>query len=183
MAIRGWGGLCLDLDGGNTSGGGVQVWMCGASDSVNQKWTVSANGEIKFGSTNKCLTVPSSGTGQVTVTSCSGSSRQRFKFGTSVDVSQQNIVSVAFPTKCLDVEAAWDSDYLSGQTLPINGLRVNIFDCVNQQFNQKFNFSGSLVNGHGFCLDGAQTSGASLFQHTCDGTASQRWDYYLMTTP
>jgi hypothetical protein len=184
VAIRGWGGLCLDLSQGNTNGGLVRLWACDEISGVNQKWTVTPASEIRFGNTNSCLTVPSSGTGQLYVTACANISRQKFRFGTSTSSSQQNIISQAFSTKCLDSQGWYDSDYTNGFGLPLNGQAINLIPCNNVQFNQKFNFTGALVNGHGLCLDrGSADNGSALTQRPCTGGEAQLFDYYLRTEP
>jgi hypothetical protein len=176
--IRGYG-MCLDLAGGNTSGGLVQSWTCGALSGSNQRWTLTSAGEIRFGNqfSNSCLTVPSSGSGQLTVTTCSGNSRQKFGFGNS----NQQITSSAFPSKCIDVASVLDSSYVSGVGLPAHGAAVTLFDCLSGQFNQKWNFSGQVFNLlHARCLSrDSDDNGASLHINACSTTDErQRFDYY-----
>jgi hypothetical protein len=181
VSIRGWGGLCFDLVGGNTNGGVVQLWACGALGGQNQKWTIvheNSAWRIKFGTQNKCLTVPTSGSGQLFVTTCNGSAAQGFGF----TVLSHQIYSTAFfpGQKCLDAAGHNDSEYLSGMGMPSNGQAINLFNCSMVPFNQKFNFTGSLVNDHGFCLDrGVGNNGTSLTQQSCNGSDQQMWDYYV----
>jgi hypothetical protein len=60
--------------------------------------------------------------------------------------------------------------------MPSNGQAINLFNCSMVPFNQKFNFTGSLVNDHGFCLDrGAGNNGTSLTQQSCSGSDQQMW--------
>jgi hypothetical protein len=184
--IRGWGGLCLDLANGNTNGGVVALWICGAFGGINQKWTISSFGDvgsrIKFGNTNSCLTAPASGSGQLFVSECSALTRQKFSLGDALVESQQNIRTFAFSGKCLDSQGWWDSDYTNGFGIPLNGQAINLINCSSVQFNQKFNFTGNLVNGHGLCLDrGSGDNGSVLRQETCSGSENQIFDYYLMT--
>jgi hypothetical protein len=176
-------GKCLDLDGGNTNGGGVQAWDCGAADwSGNpggfQKWFVplgSTTPTIQFANVNqKCLTAPAAGSGQLTVTDCNGSNLQQFIF-----VGGQ-IVSNAFPTKCLDIMSELDSSYMSGNGGPANGQPVQLFSCTSAQFNQKWSFSGQLLNNQfNGCLtrlnDG---NGAKLQVQNCSSSTNQVFDYY-----
>ncbi len=174
--IRGFG-KCMDLVNGNTSGGAVQSWDCGALGGANQKWRLTALGELRFGQSGSCMTVPSSGSGPVTVTTCSGISRQKFTFGNA----DHQIVSQAFPTKCLDVQAVLDSDYTPGGVgLPVNGAPVQLFNCMSSQFNQKWNFSGQLFNNlHGRCLQRSSGgNGAWLSVQPCGVSELQVWDYY-----
>jgi hypothetical protein len=187
VLIRGWGGLCLDLHNGDTSGGTVQLYYC--HNGSHQKWTLTAAGEIRYrdGSTSKCLTMPSSGSGPVTVTSCatSGSTaqRQRFSFGSfqgsgRADTLHQ-IISNAFP-KCLDAQAPWDADYVTGHGIPLNGQSVQAFDCTADQFNQKFNFTGPIVNDYGLCLDRRNGRNNTVpTQAACNGSESQVFDLYF----
>jgi hypothetical protein len=175
-------GKCLDLAGGNSSGGAVQAWDCGALGGVNQRWTIapkpSGTPEIRFGGplSVACLTAPASGTGQLTVTTCNGSDRQKFSFANA----NQQISSVAFPTKCVDLQGELDDDYLAGYGLPTNGAPVQLFDCSAKQFNQKWNFSGEIYNyQHVACLprDGGG-NGDDLSIGPCNGSEAQLFDYY-----
>jgi hypothetical protein len=182
VLIRGWGGMCLDLAQANINGGLVSLWICGAFGGVNQKWTMSVIGEIKFGDTNGCLTAPANGTGQLTVTTCSGANSQKFGFGSNGTDSQQQIKSLGFPGKCLDSQGWFDSDYTNGSGIPQNGQAINLVNCNNVQFNQKFNFSGRLVNGFGLCLDrGSGANGSALTQRPCSSVEGQIFDYYFRT--
>jgi hypothetical protein len=180
--IRGWGGLCLDLANGNPNGGLVSLWVCGAFGGNHQKWTITGSREIRFGNTSGCLTAPPSGSGQLFVSACTGIDRQKFGFGSGTLTSQQSITSVAFAGKCLDSQGWFDSDYTNGFGLPRNGQAINLDNCKNVQFNQKFNFTGNLVNGWGLCLDrGAGHNGSALRQQTCSSSENQVFDYYFRT--
>lgn len=176
--IRGWGGLCLDLD---TNTGLVQLNYC--HDGSNQKWTISDIGQIKAGtgSTNKCLTAPSSGSGQMFVTNCfSSSARQRFLFGTRDGVGEGQIGIEGFAGQCLDAAGPLDSSYLAGSGLPTNGQPVNAYNCIDAQFNQKFNLSGALQNGYGLCFwRRGGTNNVQAAQETCDGGDAQIFDIYF----
>jgi hypothetical protein len=174
-------GQCMDLNGANTNGGGVQTWECGAMGGANQRWfiTRAAIPEIKFGSpsSTSCLTVPTSGTGQLTVTPCDGSTHQKFRMANS----DGQIVSDAFPSLCLDIQSELDSSYMSGFGGPRNGQMVQLHACAAGQFNQKWNFSGEIYNTHwNGCLSrtAATTQGSKLFVGPCDGSMEQRYDYY-----
>lgn len=176
MYIRGYG-KCMDLANGNTNGGTVQSWDCGAAGGQNQKWRLTTSGELRFGQTSSCLTVPAGGSGTVRVYSCTGASNQKFTFGNS----NQQIVSQAFPTKCLDVQSVVDADYTPGGIgLPANGAVVQLYDCLSAQYNQKWNFSGEVFNNlHGRCLERSDPgNGASLKVQPCVGSENQMWDYY-----
>lgn len=175
VQIRGWGGMCLDLAGGNTNGGLAQLWIC--TGGSNQLWTLTAAQEIRFGNSGSCLTAPTSGSGQLFVTSCNGSTSQKFTFGDGYE----SIYTLASGTKmCLDAQSPFDVDYLNGVGIPSNGQRVQVFTCIPRQFNQKWNLSGSLQNGYGLCLDRGvvEGNGVSLKASTCTGVDAQVWDYH-----
>jgi len=183
-------GKCLDLAGGNTSGGGVQAWDCGADSGANQKWYIARSvfpdtGEIRFGgspSSTSCLTAPASGVGQLTVTPCNGSARQRFHIATP----NQQIMPDTDLGQCLDIQSELDSNYMSGVGGPANGQPVQLHACSAVQFNQKWNFSGAIMNDmliNGLvpgCLtrQNDSTQGSQMGIGVCNGNNSQRFDYY-----
>jgi hypothetical protein len=176
--IRGWGGLCLDLNGGDTNGGVVQLWYCGAYGGANQKWTITNSHEIRFGNTSKCLTAPLSGSGQLTVGSCTGFSRTKWYFGTDIDDENPGQLVSGRDGQCIDAAGPLDSEYVAGVGLPYNGQPVNIYPCIPEQFNQKFNFSGSIVNDYGLCLDRRNGHNNTVpTQAVCTGGDSQVFDY------
>jgi hypothetical protein len=179
VAIRGFG-LCMDLAAGNTAGGLVQGWECLGNG--NQRWSINTNGEIRFAGTSKCVTVPSSGEGQLTVTNCvgiNGSDHQKFTF----DQGNAQIRSRAFPTKCIDLMNESDTSYLQGNGLPNNGSPIHLHTCRSTQTNQKWNFSGQIVAAGISCQPGCLTrnstaNGSTLTVTTCNGSDAQVWDYY-----
>jgi hypothetical protein len=183
--IRGYG-KCMDLAGGNTNGGGVQAWDCGALGGGNQKWfiTRAAVPEIRFGgasSSTKCLTAPSSGSGQLTVTTCNGSNLQRFRLANT----DQQIVSDAFPSLCLDIQSELDSSYMSGVGGPANGQIVQLHACSAGQYNEKWNFSGEIASslpiiGATACLarEHYWNQSSKLTLANCNGGIEQTFDYY-----
>jgi hypothetical protein len=178
--IRGWGGLCLTLIGGNTSGGRVHLWYCGADSGANQKWTITAGKEIRFGdgSTAKCLTRPTAASTdtQLYVTNC-GSTRQIFDFDLDTDDSKVSQIVAHSYGDCLDAAGPLDSEYLAGIGLPTNGQPVVAYTCLPKQFNQKWFITGSLKNDYGFCLDRDNDNNGTLFrQRACDGSNSQIFD-------
>jgi hypothetical protein len=185
-------GKCLDLNGGNTNGGGVQAWDCGALNGANQKWYIKRSvfpdtGEIRFGGSPgsaSCLTVPASGSGQLTVTPCNGSGRQRFHIATA----NQQIISDTFLSSCLDIQSELDSTYMSGVGGPANGQPVQLHACIAGQFNQKWTLTGAIMNDVLFpntaagCLTRKvdKGQGSQLSLGVCNGSNSQLFDYYAL---
>jgi Ricin-type beta-trefoil lectin domain len=174
-------GLCADLAGGNVNGGVVQGWECGALGGSNQRWTIGDGDQppIYFGNgvTTSCLTVPASGSGQLTVKPCNNTSSQKFVFPM---FNSMRIASAAFPSKCLDLQTAFDASYTAGVALPTNGTPIQLFDCNSAQYNQKWYVSGEIFNlGHNRCLQrDSEQNNAPLRLGVCNGSEAQRFDHY-----
>jgi hypothetical protein len=183
MSLRnGWGGLCLDLiNGDTTNGNNVQLYTCGALGGDNQQWTVRTDNKIQFGNTNKCLTYTGNNTNLFTIWDCgAGGKYQTFVFGSdgSIKLSQ-------FPGKCADAQAWTTAQYApawptSGQGLPTNGARIQTYDCIASQINQKWNLSGPITNHNGLCLDvqNSDVYGTADKWQTCIGSLTQTFDVY-----
>jgi hypothetical protein len=178
-AIRGWGGLCMDLDGGNQASGTViQSWEC--LDNDNQLWNISDVGEIKLAAnTNKCITVQNGATANGTplvIGTCTGASSQKFTFSGG---------RIGFGGKCIDSPAVSDADYTNdtqGNDGPSNGWGAQLWDCQSAQRNQLWNFSGAFQSALGsVCIDrnAGDGNGVNMTTETCDFSGSQTWDYYF----
>lgn len=173
--VQGFGGLCLDLKGGNTANGTpIQMWECGALDGAYQRWSLSGNGQLRYGGldSTKCARVVN---GQLVLWDCAaGWASEVFSF------ANQQIQNGGL---CLDVYGPSDSQYLSGQGMPANGNSVQTFSC-NGAMNQKWNLSGPIRYGNNrtLCLArefGTDGNGVRLVTTTCNGAAAQDWDYYF----
>ena len=71
------------------------------------------------------------------------------------------------------------TEYVAGASGPTNGQTVNMWPCRDVQLNQKFNFSGAIVNDHGLCLDRRNGhNGTVPTQATRNESESQTFDYY-----
>jgi len=182
VTIRGWGGLCLDLENGNTAGGRVQLYQCGAAGGVNQKWTLTKAGEIKFGTntSGSCLAV--NGTGGYIVTGCNGTTAQKYTLGPNGQIGR---VSSGL---CLDAQGPGAGAYSPadggpGFGLPANQTLINEYTCIPNQLNQKFNTSGPVKHvSTGTCLErtgGSSTNGTNIQRGACNGSQSQLWEYYF----
>jgi hypothetical protein len=175
MSLRGFGGLCLDVQNGSTaSGTPIQVWTCGALGGANQRWRRRAGGLLEFAATGKCARLQN---GLLVLASCNtADSAQVF------NLSDGTIRPDANSGKCLDVQGPSDAQYTSGQGLPTAGARVQAYTC-NGSMNQKWNFAGQLRYGpnQALCLDRASDSaGAPLTVATCSSASTtQLWDYYF----
>jgi hypothetical protein len=178
VAIRGWGGLCLDLQNGNTANlAPVQMWECGALGGINQRRALSATGEIRFGGpTGKCLTVPPTGTAYLY--DCGIATWQAFDPTSSGELRLRNQAG-----RCLDVIAWTDSQYLAGSGLPQNGQRLQSFACTPAQLNQKWNLSGNVRHvSTDRCLArlaDAESNGTLIQTAPCSAVPAQQFDYYF----
>jgi hypothetical protein len=175
MYVRGFGGLCLDLQNGDTTNGTpIQMWTCGALAGANQRWSLSGDGHLRYGdlSSNKCARVVN---GQLVIWTCQASSSQTFTF------NGQKITNAG---SCLDVYGPSDAQYLAGSGGPANGNSVQTYTC-NTSLNQKWNLTGNIryANDPSLCLarsGASESNGAGLIVSTCIQNASaQTWDYYF----
>jgi len=179
LALRGWGGLCLDLQGGRRAAGTpVQMWTCAAGGSATQRWTITPAGEIRFaGAKRRCLTVPASGTAYLS--GCTRPALQRFQLAAGGQIRL-----AADPSLCLDVQAWTDGQYLAGLGLPQSGQRVQAFACLSQQLNQRWHASGAIRHkASGRCLAraaGGESAGTGLELAACDAGGAQTWDYHWL---
>jgi hypothetical protein len=181
--VRGFAGKCLTLlDGSTTNGNAVVMAEC--DDSASQRWSITRNGKITYGeSGRKCVTVEGGGTANGTtleIRDCDEGASQRFVFAEN---------NIEFGGKCVDVPAWIDTDYQpngavgtnTNRNLPLDGAQLQIWDCLTEQFNQKFWFSGSL-RANGRCLDlenGSPDNGARIQTWDCLDNANQRWDIFF----
>jgi len=178
VEIRGWGGLCLDLHHGNTTPWtNIQMWQCGAAGGNNQKWSITESGQIKFGglNSNSCVTAYA---GMVFIHTCDYPVYQTFDFNSNGEIKL--IANEAF---CMDVQSLLDSSYLAGSGRPGNGMNVQMYTCLDNQLNQKWNFSGQIHHEQtGLCLDrlwGSANNNTPVQTWTCNSSNAQTWDYYF----
>ncbi|MEQ9498447.1 MAG: ricin-type beta-trefoil lectin domain protein [Deltaproteobacteria bacterium] len=181
MSMVGFGGLCLDLEAGNTSPGTkIQMWECGALGGANQKWTRTRNGLLKFSGTSMCARLNPS-TNRLRLASCNaGDSNQVFLFGS------QKIMTSTYPFKCLDVVGPSDADFAKNGSgaigNPSNGNVIQAHAC-NTSLNQRWHLSGAIRSGGNSsqCLSRASdASGSWLTIESCSGSdGTQNWDYYF----
>lgn len=180
--LRGWGGLCLDLQGGNTNNGRVQLWECGALGGANQKWTLMETGEVKYGASTSTRCLGSDASGAMVVTTCNGGADQQF------DILSGGMFRRRSSQKCLDAQgpSAWaysPTDGSAGSGLPANGTSVQEYTCLSEQLNQRFNTSGRILHvATNTCLErigGSNANGTGLRRIACNGSDAQTWDYYF----
>jgi outer membrane receptor protein involved in Fe transport len=177
MFLRGFGGRCLDLQGGNTSiGTPIQMWTCGALGGANQNWSRTRAGQIRYGTTNRCARIGASNLLELGACDTSDAA-QLFSFTVS------GIKPASNGSMCLDVIGPSDAQFTSGQGLLVDGARVQLFACSGLTLNQKWTFSGGVRYdaNPGLCLArGSDGNGSGLSLATCSGDAeTQTWDYYL----
>jgi Ricin-type beta-trefoil lectin domain/Dual-action HEIGH metallo-peptidase len=180
VQLRGYGGLCLDLAGGDTTNGNrVQTWDCNALGGSNQRWDIDTSRRIHFGGTNKCLTYTTTmNNGEGLFIQDCGAPNQVFSF--NADGSIQ-FTSGGF-TKCMDVQDVRDADFLAGSGSPRNGAPVQTYICLNPQINQRWNITGPIHFGStAKCINNPKSAdavGSSVEIRDCNGAADEEWDYY-----
>ena len=137
VMVRGWGGMCLHLENGNTNGGLVTSRRCNGGD-ANQRWTFwfeigNGFGRIRFGngSTAKCLQLGTTNGSQATVVSCASTNAQIFFFDPTTHQIKRTGTGI---NKCLDVQGVTDADYILGIGQPADGAKVQAFDCLTAQY-------------------------------------------------
>lgn len=175
IAVRGFGGRCLDLAGGNTAvGTPIHMWTCGALGGANQKWSRTRGGQIRYGTTDRCARIGASGLLELGVCNTTDAA-QLFTFSDS----QLRPIN---HTVCLDVLGPSDAEFTSGHGLLGDGARIQLFTC-NGSLNQKWHFNGGLRydGAPGLCLSrGSDGNGSGLSLGACNGTdETQTWDYYF----
>ena len=91
--------------------------------------------------------------------------------------------SIQFPSRvqslCLDVQDVINADFIDGMGGPEPGQRVQFFNCLDPQINQKWSFSGHLQSGYKcLSLEGSATyNGAKAQVERCSSEDQQVWDY------
>jgi hypothetical protein len=181
MYVVGWGGLCLDLQYGDTTDGNiVQLWHCGDWGGYNQRWTIPGDGTIRFGdaSSTKCLTAGWNQADGFYIWDCVGTTDQNFTF-----LGDGSIQVQTDDTLCMDVQGWTDAQYLAGQGLPYSSEPVQSAPCVSIQVSQKWNLSGSIKDSQwDKCIHnpGSTNENYTLQQMwDCDGSEDEQWDLYL----
>ena len=174
MSLRGFGGLCLDLENGSTAAGTrIQVYACGALGGVNQHWTLERDGHIQYGTSGSCAAIDASG--HLTIAACANVASQLFAFGGGK-------ISRISSGKCLDVQGPNDAQYVAGIGGPANGAIVQEATC-NTSMNQKWNLNGAIRYGanSSLCMTraGMDKNGTPLVLSACNGAATEEWDYYF----
>jgi len=161
------------VPGGNTANGTrVQLWDCLGNN--NQSWSIVGR-KIRFGNYSgaKCLRQDASN--QLVIGDCTAT-------GTDFTFDGNGRI-VGTGSRCMDVQAQSDAQYLGGLGLPSNGLQMQFATC-NTTLNQQWNASGLIRWGanHSLCLSRKSTSFAdpALMVTACGGGDQQLWDYYMV---
>ncbi|MFC3493830.1 RICIN domain-containing protein [Glycomyces rhizosphaerae] len=125
-ALRSVGaGKCLDVpESSTTAGTQLALWTCNGQ--ANQRWTLSANGELSVysGQTRRCLDAYENGTTAgtpVIIWTCNGQANQRWRLNANGTLTSQ------LSGLCLDVE----------QASTANGAKALLWTChgrTNQQW-------------------------------------------------
>jgi len=188
VALRGWGGLCLDVQNGIGAGGVVQsgqplqLYECGAAGGVNQRWTLTTGRQIKFGSNSSTYCLTAHSLARYTIEPCNGSTTQTFTLLSSGQIKNDST------GRCLDAAGPNSTQYSPpdggfGIGLPGNLTPINDYYCSPNQLNQQFNASGAIhLAFNDVCLErngGSSDNGTQLQLGNCDGGVAQTWDYYF----
>jgi hypothetical protein len=185
MYVVGFGGQCLDLDGGVLAAGrNINMWSCGMFGGANQKWTRLRTGQIRFGTTSWCAELDANANGRLKLQACDAADpRQIFSFSSTGQIMHWT----GSANECLDVAGPNDAEFHPASGLgawggPDAGQPVTGFSC-NDSLNQRWHLSGPIVFGAdtSLCLHrDAQTPGTQLSLRTCNGSEEQQvWDYYF----
>ncbi|WP_327003820.1 RICIN domain-containing protein [Dactylosporangium sp. NBC_01737] len=126
FALRGTASnRCLDIAGASQANGALaQIWDCNSN--ANQRFTLTAAGELRMYNGSKCLDVLGRGTANgtaVEIWDCNGQTNQQFR------LNSNGSVTAVGANKCLDVSAFGTA----------NGTKVQIWDCLgatNQQWTK-----------------------------------------------
>jgi hypothetical protein len=180
--LRGFGGLCLDLQGGvQANGTPIQVWTCGALGGANQRWSLFVAGYgyflLEYGLTNYCAAVSG---GLLTLAQCNIQDATQYLF------PHEGQIGVGSDGGCLDVQGPNDAQFTSGKGQPGVGARVQDFTC-NTSLNQRWHLDGPITSNESpsLCLTrtGADVDGSGLVLAACSpGTSPQdpqEFDYYI----
>ena len=172
VSIRGFGGLCLETPGMYANGTEVRIGKC--SDDGSERWAIDTSKRIRLIGTQKCLTWSSNIGAAMTLWDCGASTAQSFDF--------RSDGSIAFASNlCLDANGPSTTTYLTGTGLPVDGSRAFTYYCgYDRQLTQRWNLSGRITHGSGLCVDhqSSNSNGSTVLLRTCNGSESQRWDYY-----
>jgi Ricin-type beta-trefoil lectin domain/Astacin (Peptidase family M12A) len=175
MQIRGFGGLCLDLDAGRMKAGTrIHTWVCGTLNKINQRWTRTAAGQIRYGATNMCAQIGPDGRLQLWPCNADDDA-QKFSFAGGA-------MRRTSTGKCLEVAGPSDAEYNSGLGLPAKGSPIQEAAC-NASLTQKWNITGALrydANPQLCLTRRADSNGPTLYLAGCsDSPETQVWDYYF----
>lgn len=120
-AIRGYGGRCVDVPGGNgVDGARLQIWDCNGTPA--QRWTFATDGTIR--ALGKCMDVANASTANgaaVQLVTCNGNAAQQFTLTGAGDLVNP------MASRCVDVV----------NVNPNNGAQLQMWDCTGGA-NQKW---------------------------------------------
>ena len=161
--VIGVGGLCLDVQGGQSADGtAVQIYGC--NHTASQQVTHQSDGTVRL--LGKCLTVSNGATDNhspVSISTCAGLGSQTWTH--RADGALVNTAS----GRCLDVP--------DGNTTP-GAVQLQIYDCDSNAAQLWQLPPGQISGPGGLCVDvsnadPASTSAVQLFG--CNSSDAQRW--------
>jgi hypothetical protein len=173
--IRGFGGLCLELQAGRrVAGNMIQMWTCGAYGGSQERWTRTRAGQFQYSTTNMCAEMGPAGHLQLAPCNANDDA-QKFSFS-------DGVIHRVSTGKCLEVQGPSDAEYASGSGAPSNGNPILEAAC-NSSLIQKWNFSGALRYdaSPNLCLTRrVDAKGSALYLADCsDNPETQEWDHYF----
>lgn len=179
VALRGMGNRCLDVPGGNTAPGTVlQMFTCGALGGVNQTFTRTRAGQLRFGTSTRCVRINAAN--RLELGTCSTADpAQLFSFAGGV-IKPLN----GNGPQCLDVVGPSDAEFTSGHGLLGDGAQLQLMPCNGLTLNQKFEYRGALRydGSPSLCLSrGSDGNGSQLSLSACTAGSdeTQTWDFYF----
>lgn len=170
--LRVYGGLCL-----NQNGSQISTAACGAGPAGWEVLPVNQTGRVllKRNGQNLYITAAPQLGGNATLAQRNARLAQEFVLaaGGQIRLPDSNL--------CLDVRDVRNSDFLKGKGGPRAGLTLQTFNCLPEQFNQRF-VLGGMVRSQNKCLtrnQGANANGVAAVAEDCLANRPEnKWEFW-----